>query len=93
MLIKQDEAFDQTAADPVARRAAIADLTSRRTLLFWASVIASIGVIVTSFRAGSAAGAFTAAIMWSLLFKFESDLRLLRVIDRLQRDRDEKPMA
>jgi len=40
--------------------------------------------------AGGAAIGFAVAVQWMLLFKFESDLRLPRVIDRLLKIRDEK---
>lgn len=45
----------------------------------------SVCAIVGSFSGKSAmAGlSFAAAVQWSICFKFESDLRLLRVIERL----------
>jgi len=87
MFTKHDEKFAETAADPVRRLAAITDLASRRTILFWCACVASFAAIASSFGSKPAGGAlaFCAAIQWMLVFKFESDLRLLRVIDRLQR--------
>ena len=87
MFTKHDEKFAETAADPVRRLAAITDLTSRRTILAWCACAATLLTIVSSFGSKPVVGglAFFAAIQWMLVFKFESDLRLLRVIDRLQK--------
>jgi len=88
MFNKQDEQFDQMAADPARRRAGIADLSSRRNLMFWCAVGMTLCALVTFFMSlrgarGGAAVGFAAAVQWMLLFKFESDLRLLRVVERL----------
>jgi threonine/homoserine/homoserine lactone efflux protein len=87
MFTKYDEEFSETAADPMRRLAAITDLTNRRTILFWCACVISLVTIASSFGSKPAGGALAlcAAIQWMLVFKFESDLRLLRVIDRLQR--------
>ena len=88
MFTKQDEEFDQMAADPVRRREGIAGLSWRRNVMFWCAVVMTLYALATFFvlvqtaRIGAAIG-FAAAVHWMLLFKFESDLRLLRVVDRL----------
>ena len=88
MFTKQDEKFAETAADPVRRVAAITDLTSRRTILFWCALLITLVMGASSFggKPASVGLGLCAAIQWAIVFKFESDLRLLRVIDRLQRD-------
>ena len=88
MFKKQDEQFDRMAADPARRRKGIDDLSSRRTLLFWCGVVITLCAFAIFFfsKAGSGGGeglGFAAAVQWILVFKFESDLRLLRVVERL----------
>ena len=85
MFKKDDEQFERTAADPLRRRAAIGDLSRRRTILFWCALVSSVCAIVGSFSGKSALAGlwFAAAVQGSICFKFESDLRLLRVIERL----------
>ena len=89
MFIKQDEAFDQMAADPTRRRMAIVSLSWRRDIMFWAATGMTLCALAIFFMSlqhdrGSAAVGFAAAVQWMLLFKFESELRLLRTIERLQ---------
>ena len=88
MFIKHDMRFEETAADPIRRAAAIADLSNRRTIMFWCACVVSLATIVSVFGSKSAGGVigFCAAIQWMLVFKCESELRMLRVIARLQRD-------
>jgi hypothetical protein len=95
MFTKQDEQFDQMAADPVRRREGIAGLSWRRNMMFWCALVMTLCALATFFMSvrtsrGGAAIGFAAAVQWMLLFKFESDLRLVRVIDRLLKIRDEK---
>lgn len=93
MFTKHDLRFEETAADPMRRAAAIADLSNRRTIMFWCACIVSLATIASVFGSKSAGGVigFSAAIQWMLVFKCESDLRLLRVLARLQRN--EKTLA
>jgi uncharacterized membrane protein len=95
MFKRQDEDFDEMIADPIRRRAKIADLSKRRILIFWCAVVISVCAIVEMWSGGTAAigGVFAAAVSWSIGMKMESDLRLLRVIERLQKDKDEKTTA
>ena len=92
MFKRYDEQFERTAADPLRRRATIGDLSQRRTVLFWCALVTSVCGIVGSFS-GKAAMAglwFAAAVQWSICFKFESDLRLLRAIERLHAGGNDK---
>jgi hypothetical protein len=88
MFTKQDEQLDQMAADPVRRREGIVGLSWRRNVMFWCAVVMTLCALATFFMSlrsarGGAAIGFAAAVQWMLLFKFESDLRLLRVVERL----------
>jgi hypothetical protein len=101
MFKRYDEQFERTAADPLRRRAAIGDLSLRRTILFWCALVTTACALVVGACAlvgrlsGSSAVAaalyFAAAVHWSSVFKFESELRLLRVIERLHVSRNEEP--
>jgi hypothetical protein len=95
MFKKQDEEFDEIAADPIRRRAKIADLSKRRIIFFWSAIIMSIAVITEIWggKAGAIGGVFAGAIIWSIGMKIESDLRLLRTIDRLKKDKYDKTTA
>jgi hypothetical protein len=95
MFKKQDEEFDEIAADPIRRRAKIADLSWRRTLLGCCALVMMVAALTGMWSGGRGAigGVFAAAISFSILLRHESDLRLLRVIERLQKGRDEKPTA
>ena len=85
MFKRYDEQFQRIATDPLRRRAAIDDLSQRRTILFWCALVSSVCAIVDGFSGKPAMAGlyFAAAVQWGISFKFESDLRLLRVIDRL----------
>ena len=85
MFKRYDEQFERTSTDPLRRREAISDVSLRRTILFWCALVSSVCATVGSFSGKSAMAGlwFAAAVQWSICFKFESDLRLLRVIERL----------
>ena len=58
--------------------------------MFWCAVVMTLCALATFILSvrnarggGGAAIGFAAAVQWMLLFKFESYLRLLRVIERL----------
>jgi hypothetical protein len=95
MFAKQDEEFDEMIADSARRRLGIISLSSRRNLLCVCAMVATACALAFFFpgrpsrTGGAAAMGFLAAIQWILVFKFESDLRLLRTIDRLERRRDD----
>jgi uncharacterized membrane protein len=95
MFKKQDDDFDEMVADPIRRRAQIASLSKRRTIIFICAlllvVFATLGVWLGSKAA--AGGVLTAAISISISLKIESDLRLLRTIERLDKDTHDKTTA
>ena len=95
-MFKQSDAdYDEMMVDPIRRRARIASLTKRRPFLFCCiMVIVACAVIdMWTGEKGAMTGVFGTAIFWGFYIKLESDLRLLRVIDLLQKGKDEQPSA
>ena len=92
MFTKQDEQFDEMVADRARRREGINGLSWRRTMFLWCAMVMTLLALVffISNRSPGAAIGFAAALQWMLCFKFESDLRLLRVIERLHKGEPEK---
>ena len=89
MTTKLDEEFAEIASDPVRRRGAIAGISRRRAWLSCAVGIMSIVLIsVIYFKPEpiDACLVFVCCMIWMQVYKHESDLRLLRVIDRLHKD-------
>lgn len=92
---KYDDDFDEMAADPIRRRARIASLTKRRPFMFCCVMVIFVCAVIEMWNGEKRAisEVFAAAIFWGVFIKQESDLRLLRVIDWLQKGKDEKPLA
>ena len=88
MFKNNDVAFAEIAADPVRRRAAINDLAGRCKTVSRCAGVASVGLIVATIAnpQGSGVLAGCVASLWAIAFKFDTDLRLLRVVDRLHGD-------
>jgi hypothetical protein len=97
MFTKQDKEFDEMVTDPARRRAGIVGFTLRRNTICWCAVgmtlLALVFFVSNRVPRGAAAIGFAAAVQWMLLFKFESDLRLLRVVERFREDADAKTTA
>lgn len=94
MFTKHDIEFEEMATDPVRRRAVIASLSWRRLVVFCGTSALMIGAILEDWRGSrDALTILGAAIFCSLYFKMESDLRFLRLIDRLQKGGDAKTTA
>lgn len=99
MFTKYDKWFEQAATEPARRRAAIADFSKRRNILFWCAMVITLCALLSAFasdmagKSGGFALLFSAAVIWSIVFKFESELRLLQVIEKLLGKSDEKPLA
>ena len=94
MFKKSDQAFREQTIDPVFRAAALIKLTQSRN---WFLCIG--GLMSLIIFAGELLGAppnsaviLAAAIQWIVFFKMDSDLRLLRVIDLLQKDGKPLPL-
>ena len=87
MSTKLDDEFVATAVDPVRRRTAIAELARRRNISMWIVAVLTIaffGFCIFGSRQPDAYFIFIVFLAWIQLFKHESDLKLLRVVDRLQ---------
>ncbi len=89
MFQTSDEKFAEAAVDPERLRSAIRSLSWRRTILFWCAVVASLGFLPIPYLSGShvmgAGSAFSAALIWLLAMKFDTDLKILQVVNRLRR--------
>ena len=92
LFTKSDEQFDQLVTDPERRRTAIADRSKIRAALFWCASLITLLSGASGLEGGKSpvAGFFFGAFFWILCFKSESDLRLLRAIERLYQDKEGK---
>jgi hypothetical protein len=90
---KHDQEFLVQAADTDLRSAAITDITRRRTLLSWTVGMITLSLFIMGLMSQqpSIYLVLVCCIFWTLLYKSDSDLKLLQVIERLRRD--EKPAA
>jgi hypothetical protein len=90
MFDASDERFAEVAVDPERRLSAIRDLSWRRTILFWCAVVASLVCLPIPYLSGShaigAGSAFAPAVMWILALKFDTDLKILQVVNRLHQN-------
>ena len=88
MFKNNDQEFAEIAADPVRRRAAIADLAGRCKTSSICAGVASAGLIVATIANPQGTGVLAGCVagLWAIAFRFDSDLRLLRVVDRLHGD-------
>ena len=94
MFTKHDIEFEEMAADSVRRSAVIASLSWRRVVVFWGALAFMVAAFLEDW--GGRRDALTilsAAIFFTLYVKMESDLRFLRLIDRLQKGGDAKTTA
>ncbi|MEK7684714.1 MAG: hypothetical protein AAB466_04775 [Verrucomicrobiota bacterium] len=89
---REDIQFVEQGVDDLQREAAIGHLIRKRRLLFWSAVVMTLSAVTlffTGFFTGRSSGGgtgfgFAAAIHWMLVFKYESELRLLMMIRRLK---------
>lgn len=80
MFTRQDDQFSEMALNPERRRAAIADLSQRRTIITWIAIFMfALGFLESWMPRGTS---FMGLFFISCAFKMESDLRLLKVIER-----------
>ncbi len=88
MYKNNDLEFAEIAADPVRRRAAITDLAGRCRTMSLCAGVASGALIVATIANPQGTGVLAGCVagLWAIAFKFDSDLRLLRVVDRLHGD-------
>ncbi|MBM3971046.1 MAG: hypothetical protein FJ302_14485 [Planctomycetes bacterium] len=92
MFTKQDDQFAEIALDPERRRAAIADLSRQRTLFFWlAMFMFALGLLENEvgkqFTRPVGTSFLCLFVVW-ICGKKESELRLLKVIERREKAND-----
>jgi hypothetical protein len=90
---KADDAFIQAAVDDSRRPELIASMARRRTMVFWAAVISSVCALAIMFieitgkaHISGMSGAvffYVSAMNWMQVMKCDSDLRLLKMVDKL----------
>ena len=88
MFKNNDEEFAEIAVDPTRRAAAITELAGRIKRLSHYANLATAGMILVAFATPQGAGALAACVVgfWAIVINMDSNLRLLRVVDRLERD-------
>jgi hypothetical protein len=83
-----DVRFVEKGVDDLRRGIAIRQLIRKRRLLFWCAVTTTVCAVSVALIGRSSGGGallgFAAAIHWLLVFKSESELRLLMMIGRLK---------
>ena len=91
---QEDNNFIDAAADDSRRRAMIEGLARQRKVFRWIAPITTLCALTIAFidgfeksgnAAGSALALFIATMNWVLLFKCESDLRLLKLVEMLKK--------
>jgi hypothetical protein len=87
MSTKYTKWFEETAADPTRRRAAISDYSKRRTILICCALVITGCAAATYFPTphslkGTAALTFAAAMSWISCARVGSNLRTLKLLDR-----------
>jgi hypothetical protein len=98
MNTKYNKWFEETAADPTRRRAAISDYSKRRAILFCCALVVTgcaVAMFFTATRYPSSPviESFAAFMSWIVVIRVSSSLRVLTLIDKLYKDSDEKPVA
>jgi hypothetical protein len=85
MFTKTDEKFAALAADTSKRQVLIASRQNYRTIFFWCAVVMTglYLVAILTHAHGIAGFTFGALVQWMLVLKFDSDVRLLTVIDKI----------
>ena len=97
MNTKYNKWFEETAAEPALRRAAIAALTKRRAIAFCCALVIT-GCAVAMFFGQThnpnspVVESLAAFLSWTVVIMVSSDLRALKLIERFY-SRDEKKVA
>jgi hypothetical protein len=88
-IVREDDRFVSKATNPASRVAEIVVLTRRRRLSRWVLLIGTPAYLIFGSLESKEASATTLLVIcicWASYFKLESDLRLLRIIDRMQKN-------
>ncbi|HEY3932089.1 MAG TPA: hypothetical protein VGM58_06940 [Verrucomicrobiae bacterium] len=87
LFTKADDKFVKYATDSNLRQIAIASRTQTRNSFFWTAIFLFAMAIIGLGHTSNTTFLFSlvgASFMTCLCFKFESDLRLLKIVERLQ---------
>jgi hypothetical protein len=89
---------EMVPADPARRRAALADCTRQRNVLFVAAVVATVSALITRSKSPHNLHALAlislgAVLLWIIVFRLESQRRALTPPDRGDSGKDEPPKA
>jgi uncharacterized membrane protein len=91
---QSDDAFIQMAVDDLHRPELIKITARKRTILFWCAMLITVCALVIIFAetsgkphgSGVAGVAFAGVAMsWMLVIRCESDLRLLKMVEKLKK--------
>jgi len=97
MFRKKDDEYVEMATDPIRRRNEIKTLSTRRILFLVIVALMAFGAIGGSCSGwnGRQSGLafFGLIVSWSGLVQAETHLRLLKIVEKLQKGRDDKPTA
>ena len=97
MNTKYNKWFEETAADPIRRRAAITDLSKQRTILFCCALVmtgCAFTMFFTSTRSPNSPAllSFAAALLsWIGFIRVDSRRQVLTLLEKFSQD--EKPAA
>jgi hypothetical protein len=96
MNTKYNKWFEETAADPIRRRAAITELSKRRIILFCCALVmtaCAVAMFFTSTRSPNSPAllSFAAALSWIGVVRVDSKRQVLTLLEKFSRD--EKPSA
>jgi len=93
---KHDKWFEETAADPIRRRAAIADYSKQRMVLICCALVSTAAAIAMFFTPthspnSPALLAFSATMLWIIVVRVDSRRQILTMLEKFNQDK--KPSA
>jgi hypothetical protein len=91
MNTEYNKRFEETAADPVRRRAAIADFSKQRTLLICCALVATVATIAMFFTATRNPNSpplliISSALMLFGVVRLDAKLQILTLLEKFSRD-------
>ncbi len=96
MKTKFNQWLEQEAADPVRRRAAMADFTRRRTVLFGCALVVTVCALMMHFTPtrnpnSPTLASLSAVLLWLVVFRLDFHRRALALADRGDKGKAGKP--
>jgi len=93
---KYSKWFEETAADPVRRRAAIADFSKQRIILICCALVVTAATVATFFSATRSPNSpalltISSALMWFGVVRIDARRQVLTLLEKFSRD--ERPAA